>query len=186
MKVTVVLGSPRPWSNSERLAMAAAAALTAAGGPPEVFRLNDLRYRGCQGCMACKTGTEYCVVKDDMARVLSSAAGSDFLILATPIYIGDISSQLKAFVDRTFSWYKPGFKDLGYRSRLAPGKKILLVVTQGNEDITLYKEVATFYLGHFETNGFEGASYRAAVGVEDIGALAPQLLESIAELALSL
>ena len=74
------------------------------GAKVQAFSLNKLTYRGCQACMACKTGSETCVMKDDLAKVLKAVSQCDILVLASPIYYGDLSSQLKAFVDRTFSF----------------------------------------------------------------------------------
>jgi multimeric flavodoxin WrbA len=187
MKVTLILGSPRLQSNSEKLAKAAAAALTGPNEPPEIIRLNDLRYRGCQGCMSCKTKTEFCVIKDDIAKVLATAAASDFLIVTTPIYIGEITSQLKGFIDRSFSWYQPDFITNQERpSRIKPGKKLLFIVSQGNPDTEIYKRNIDYYLGYFKTHSFKAVHFSAPVGDGNIETLHPELLKEVAELAKSL
>ncbi|MDR0621917.1 MAG: flavodoxin family protein [Deltaproteobacteria bacterium] len=186
MKVTIILGSPRLDSNSEKLAKAAAATLLGPGEAPEIFRLNDLRYRGCQACMSCKTKTEVCVLKDDLARVLSVAAFSDFLILTTPIYIGEITAQLKAFIDRSYSWFKPDFVSSADPTRLAPGKKLLFVVTQGNPDLGAYKSNIDAYLGYFGSHGIKAAAFQAPIREGNIETLRPDLLADVVAAAKAL
>jgi multimeric flavodoxin WrbA len=154
--------------------------------PVEYFKLNDLRFRGCQGCGSCKTKTEFCVIKDDLARVLSAAASSDFLIVTTPIYIGEIASQLKGFVDRSYCWYKPDFITNSAPSRLKPGKKLLFIVSQGNPDPGAYQKNIDNYLGYFGTHGFKAACFHALVGIDDVTTQRPDLLAEVVDLAKSL
>ncbi|MDR2301204.1 MAG: flavodoxin family protein [Deltaproteobacteria bacterium] len=187
MKVTVILGSPRLDSNSEKLARAAAAALTGPQEPPEVFKLNELRYRGCQACMGCKTKKEFCVLRDDLTRVLSSAAGADFVILTSPIYIGDISSQLKGFVDRAYSWLNPDYLNASVRSRVKSGKKLLFIVTQGHPELGAYKKTIDNYLGYFGNfHGFSAASFFAPIGDANLEKTKPELLDEVVKAAKAL
>ncbi|MDR2387280.1 MAG: flavodoxin family protein [Deltaproteobacteria bacterium] len=186
MKVTIILGSPRLDSNSEKLAKAAAAALTGPLEPPEVFKLNELRYRGCQACMGCKTKKEFCVIRDDLTRVLSSAAGADFVIITAPIYIGAISSQLKGFIDRSYSWFNPDFLNNPVPSRLKSGKKLLFIVTQGNPDVGTYRPDIENYLGYFASHGFKTAPFFAPIGDANLEKTKPGLLEEVVKVAQAL
>ncbi len=52
MKIACVLGSPRNDANSSILARRFCDTAQKLGGEVETFVLNDLQYRGCQGCMA--------------------------------------------------------------------------------------------------------------------------------------
>jgi multimeric flavodoxin WrbA len=61
--------------------------------------LNGLRYRPCQGCGGClKTGR--CVIADDMGPVYALLKKSDSVIVASPVYFGSITAQLKSMLDR--------------------------------------------------------------------------------------
>ncbi|MDR1039319.1 MAG: flavodoxin family protein [Deltaproteobacteria bacterium] len=155
--VVTVLGSPRQESDSTRLADAVAASLTGGAGASARHVLNNLKnVRGCQACQSCKGKTEACVVKDDLAPVLTTAAASDFLIIASPIYIGEITAQLKSFIDRTYSWFLPDFHTNPQPGRLK-GKKALLIFTQGNPDPAAYSRVFEAYRDYFERQGFKAA-----------------------------
>ncbi|CAO0823653.1 hypothetical protein DFAR_3820007 [Desulfarculales bacterium] len=65
------------------------------------FALNKLDYKGCQACYRCKTKLDRCALDDCLTPVLQAVAECDLLIVASPIYYGEVSSQTKAFIDRT-------------------------------------------------------------------------------------
>jgi multimeric flavodoxin WrbA len=183
MRISVVIGSPRRASNSAKLADAVVAAL--ADRQPEVSRfvLNDLKIRGCQACMSCKTRTEACVLKDDLAQVLSVSAAADLLVVASPIYIGEITSQAKIFIDRTFSWFKPDFKTNPEPGRIAPGKTAILLFTQGNPDPEAYARNLDYYQGLFANYGFSVRRYLATtLSAPDAEIPAGELAERAREL----
>jgi multimeric flavodoxin WrbA len=52
MRITMVLGSPRPQSNSTKLAEAAASPFMAGGHEIARYPLHDLRFQGCRGCQS--------------------------------------------------------------------------------------------------------------------------------------
>ena len=127
MKIACVLGSPRREGNSAMIAQRFLDKAAILGAEAETFSLNTLSYRGCQACYACKTKLDRCILKDDLSRVLHAVQEADVLVLATPTYYGDISGQLKCFIDRTYSYLKPDYLSNSQPSRLAPGKKLLFM-----------------------------------------------------------
>ncbi|MDR3155250.1 MAG: flavodoxin family protein [Deltaproteobacteria bacterium] len=160
--VVTVLGSPRQDASSARLADAVAESLAGGAGASSRHVINSLKHvRGCQACQACKGKSETCVVKDDLAPVLAAAASADFLIIAAPNYIGEITAQLKLFIDRTYSWFKPDFHSAAEPGRLSgKGKKALLIFTQGNPDPGAYARAYEAYKAYFQGQGFKTA-YKA-------------------------
>jgi multimeric flavodoxin WrbA len=50
----------------------------------------------CDGCY--KTGR--CIVKDDFQAQYEAVLESDALVLATPVYFGAVTAQVKPFIDR--------------------------------------------------------------------------------------
>jgi multimeric flavodoxin WrbA len=109
MKIAIILGSPSQESNSAKIANKAAEALPGKDKEIRKFEINSISAKGCQACYSCKGRTETCVVLDDILKALSACQAADWVILASPVYIGDVTGQLKLFVDRTFSWYVPDF-----------------------------------------------------------------------------
>ncbi|MDR1084810.1 MAG: flavodoxin family protein [Deltaproteobacteria bacterium] len=175
MKVAVILGSPRVTSNSTQLAEAAVKASGADSSEVSKFHLNSLNIKGCHGCFSCKTKTEVCVIKDDLAKVLTTAAQADLVVLTAPIYIGEITAQQKIFIDRTFSWFKPDFKSNSVPGRLSPGRKLLFIVTQGNPDSSAYKKNVDAYVGYFRAQNFTAESFIVAgLGGDDVTVTKPE------------
>jgi multimeric flavodoxin WrbA len=165
MKIVALLGSPRPKGTSATLTRTLLEKAGERGFRPVVHELNTLNYRGCQGCFACKTSSESCVVKDDLTRVLADVAAADVLILATPVYFGDPTAQLKGFIDRTFSFFAPDYRTSATPSRLPPGKKLVFIQTQGNPDETFFADIFPKYSGFLKRNSFGEAHLIRARGV---------------------
>jgi len=145
MKAVCVLGSPRPNGNSNAIARHFCDRLAGLGAEVQTFALNKLTYRGCQACMACKTKLDRCVLDDDLTRVLDAVRETDLLVMATPVYFGDITSQLKGFVDRMYSFFTPDYRTSSVKSRLAPGKKLVFIQVQGRPDEAKFADIFPRY-----------------------------------------
>jgi NAD(P)H-dependent FMN reductase len=169
MKVVSILGSPRPNGNSATIAKHFCNAAKGLGAEVKTFVLNELDYRGCQGCMTCKTKLDKCVLKDDLTEVLEAVRDTDLLVLASPVYFWDVSSQLKAFIDRTYSYLVPGFHTNPIKSRLVPGKKLVFILAQGNPDEGLFTNIFPKFEYFFKMFGFGACHLIRACGVRDAG-----------------
>jgi len=155
MKLVCLLGSPRRNGNSAAIADHIVQRAQELGADTETVYLNGLQYRGCQGCYACKTTLERCVLSDDLAAVLESVREADALVIATPVYYGDVTGQLKSFIDRTFSYLVPDFYANPQPSRLTPGKRLAFVIAQGQPDEARFADVFPRYNDFFRWFGFE-------------------------------
>ncbi|MDR3640591.1 MAG: flavodoxin family protein [Humidesulfovibrio sp.] len=154
-RVVCLLGSARPRGNSAVMAGAVCRGAAEAGAQVETFALNALDFRGCQGCMACKKKAEACVLDDGLTPVLRAVAGCDALVLATPVYFGEVSSQLKAFIDRTYSFLTPDYAlNRAHRTRLTPGKTLCFVIAQGHPREDLFADIFPRYAYFFNWLGF--------------------------------
>jgi multimeric flavodoxin WrbA len=101
MKIVSLLGSPRTAGNSSTIANHVLKIAGELGAETRSFELNRLNYQGCQACYACKTKLDRCVLKDDLSEVLAAVSEADAAVLASPVYYGDITSQLKGFGETT-------------------------------------------------------------------------------------
>ncbi|UFS68805.1 flavodoxin family protein [Geomonas sp. RF6] len=153
MKIVALLGSPRSNSNSSAIANRFTETAAARGAQVQTFEINRLTYHGCQGCYACKRGFEHCVVKDDLAEVLKAVEGADVVVLASPVYYGDVTSQMKAYIDRNYSFLKPDYITNPQPSRLSP-KKLLFILTQGNPDQAMFGDIFGRYDFFMKWMGF--------------------------------
>jgi multimeric flavodoxin WrbA len=160
MKIVCLLGSPREKGNSSTVAKHFCDTAGRLDAQVRTFVLNKLEYRGCQGCMACKTKLDRCALNDDLTEVLDAVRDSDVLVLASPVYFWDISSQLKSFIDRTFSFLVPDFITNPNKTRLPPGKKLVFILAQNNPDPSSFPDIFPKFDYFFKAYGF-GESSRA-------------------------
>ncbi|MHC1728380.1 MAG: flavodoxin family protein [Syntrophobacteraceae bacterium] len=169
MNIVCLLGSPRAKSNSSTIAKRFIDTAEKLGVETKTYLLNDLRYRGCQACMACKTKLEKCALKDDLAEVLEAIQNCDVLVMASPVYFGEVSSQLKACIDRMYSFLKPDYVDNPSPVRLAPGKKLVFALAQGEPDEKLFSDIFPGYDYFMKWYGFKESHLIRACGVREAG-----------------
>lgn len=109
-KIMVIDGGPRKTMNTAALLEKVAEGIASAGKDIEVkhVRLYDLNYKGCMSCMACKLkgrASNVCKFKDALTPVLDDIACADGLVLGSPIYFGDVTGQMRSFLERlAFPW----------------------------------------------------------------------------------
>lgn len=109
-KIIIIDGGPRKHQNTAQLLQRLAEGAKSASADVEVktFRLYDLEYRGCMSCMACKLkgkASNICRFKDALTPILEEIARADGLVLGSPIYFGEVTGQMRAFLERlVFPW----------------------------------------------------------------------------------
>ena len=103
MKTILLNGSPRKNWNTAMLLREAQKGAASAGAETEYVDLFDLSYTGCRACMACKRkGGERCRCywKDDLSPLIERIFAADALIIGSPIYLGDVTSQVHGLMER--------------------------------------------------------------------------------------
>src|SRR4030042_5337569 len=103
MKIVGILGSPRINGNSTTIARSFITTAERLGNETQIVALNEISFRGCQGCYACKTDLDRCVLEDDLTDVLEAVKIADMIVLATPVYGGHVTGTVKCFIDTPFS-----------------------------------------------------------------------------------
>lgn len=175
MKIVILLGSPRTHGTSTAIANRFAKTALALGDHQiRTFELNSLHYQGCQGCYTCKITLDRCVLADDLTEVLAAVQESDLVVMASPVYYGDVTSQLKGFIDRTFSYLLPDYRTNPQPSRLTP-KKLLFILTQGHPDADRFDDIFPRYQELLMWLGFVESKLVRACG------LGPGNLDTVSE-----
>ena len=106
MKVIAINGSPRSGHNTAKLLDAFLAGAASAGENVETRRIDlyTLNYKGCTECFGCKVkgSANYgrCVYPDDIKDILWEVANADAVAFGSPVYFGDITGQLRSFLER--------------------------------------------------------------------------------------
>lgn len=168
MKVVALLASPRKQGNTALLMQEVLKEIEAAGAKTQVFYLNELDIKGCQSCFGCKSHAT-CVVKDDARQVLDAIAEADSVVLATPVYMWDMNAQLKTIVDRMFCFMNPDFS-----SKLAPGKKVVWAITQGQPDDKMFLPTFEKHSKMLQMIGLGESKFLIAGGLHNPGEIMSQ------------
>lgn len=90
----------------------------------ELVSLGQLNLQMCRGCRICfDRGEEHCPLRDDLLPLKARMQAADALIVASPLYVDDVSRTTKNWMDRlAHLCHRPGFA----------GKLVYLLVTAGS------------------------------------------------------
>lgn len=185
--VAVIYGSSRARGSSAAMADRLVAGLRAQDKDVQEFRLCGLAIRGCAACYGCKKESVRCVIRDGLEPVLAAVEKADSVVLACGVFWADVPSQVKALIDRCYSFYQPEFWAKENQSRFASRKKLCFLLPQGNGDASLYSDIAARYGAVMKNVGFDFKPDYAVRGI-GVGSAAdvlakPELLAAIDGLA---
>jgi len=102
MKILAINGSRRKQGNTACLTQTVLAAAEKAGAETESVFLGDYNIGACTGCEGCSKSWD-CVIKDDFAGLIDKIDAADGLVLASPTYWYSVTSDMKRFIDRSYS-----------------------------------------------------------------------------------
>ena len=128
-KIVVITGSPRKKGNSIAMTDAFIQSAEQLGHTVTRFDAADKRLTGCHACETCfKTG-KACSFDDDFNTVAPAILEADAVVFTMPVYWYSIPSQIKAVIDRMYSFCVAG-KDVA-------GKECALIACCEEEDRTV-------------------------------------------------
>ncbi|CAG35988.1 flavodoxin family protein [Desulfotalea psychrophila] len=197
MKIVGVAGSPRHDKSSKFLlerclqSVRSVAADQQEQIETELIDLAGMEFSGCISCNLCKKGLQ-CSLQDDFQPLLEKLAAPDIagIILATPVYMGSMTAQMKAFIDRTVAHRRNGFL---FRDKV--GAAIAVGGSRnGGQELTIQAVHAAMMIhdmvivgdgGHF--GGIAWGNHPGGYAEDNVGiATAEKLGERVAHLALRL
>ena len=102
MKAIAFNGSPRVGGNTEYLLEKVLEPIAEAGIETELIQIGGLQLRGCLGCYKCYINVNrQCVQsKDALNGYVEKMIQADGIILASPVYVCSVPSEMKALIDR--------------------------------------------------------------------------------------
>ena len=103
MKVVAFNGSPRKNGNTMGSIKIVLKQLEDAGVQTEIVQLGGHKLSGCLDCGYCKTHKNLqCAVKDDIINdCIAKMAEADGIIIGSPVYFGNVTTEVKALIDRS-------------------------------------------------------------------------------------
>ena len=170
MKIIGIHGSPRPAGSSAQLLSAILKQCEEKGAQTQTYHLNTLSFKGCQACYSCRQkGKEgVCIMKYDMNHILEDILSADAVVLASPVYMWQMSAQAKLFTDRLMPLLKPD-----YSSRLS-GQRLLVLYTQGQPDISKFSLYFQYVNAMYSFLGFHTLDPFVAGGLRELDDLKNQ------------
>jgi len=102
MKVVAINGSPRKDGNTRLLLENVLAPLAEAGWETEYVQIGGKNIHGCRACFKCwEKQDKRCVFgKDIFNETFEKIISADAIVLGSPTYFADVTSEMKAFMDR--------------------------------------------------------------------------------------
>lgn len=102
MKVIAINGSARKGGNTTQMIQRVFAQLEAEGIETELIEMAGKKARGCIACLKCaKNKDRKCAVDNDFINTCIEAMDkADGVILASPTYFANVSTEMKALIDR--------------------------------------------------------------------------------------
>ncbi|OFY65972.1 MAG: FMN reductase [Bacteroidetes bacterium RBG_13_43_22] len=101
MKVLGINCSPRKGGNTEILIKEVFRSLEENGVKTEFFQLGGKKVNGCIACMKCRKAKDgKCHQKNDVLnKVILKMVKADAIIIGSPTYFSDLSTEAKALID---------------------------------------------------------------------------------------
>lgn len=100
MKIVAINGSSRKNGNTAIILNAVMEELEKQGIETEMIQLSGHTINPCKACFTCG-GKNNCSFNNDMfAEIFEKMVKADGIILGSPVYSADVSSNIKALIDR--------------------------------------------------------------------------------------
>jgi multimeric flavodoxin WrbA len=101
MKVLAINGSPRKGGNTELLIREVFKTLEAEGVETELINIGGKEVNGCTACGKCRKEKDgRCHINNALLNeCIEKMEQADGIILGSPVYFADITSELKALID---------------------------------------------------------------------------------------
>ena len=113
-KVMGFSGSPRINGNSDLILNQIISGVARENIEADALNLTKLKFQGCIGCEKCRKDKICTGLTDDLSPVYDRIISSKGLVLVSPTHNYNITSWMKAFIDRLYCFYN--FEDTRPRS----------------------------------------------------------------------
>jgi multimeric flavodoxin WrbA len=102
VKVIAINGSPRKKGNTAMLIDTVLAELKKEGIETEQVQLGGKKIHGCTACMKCfENQNKLCSIDNDILNVImTKMVEADGIIIGSPTYFANVTSEVKALIDR--------------------------------------------------------------------------------------
>jgi len=175
MKATFISGSPRRNGNTITILGEIERGLKEQGFETKYFILDESPINYCIGCKSCYNDG-VCVHNDDVPAIVQEIFNAQLVVVASPSYWGDVTAQLKTFIDRCTPYCDTNTE----RKLLSKGTKGVAVALRAgtnkaeNEDLV---HTIEHFLGHLNIPLVSSFTVERIDTIEDL-ANRPEILKS--------
>ena len=128
-KIVVITGSPRKTGNSFAMTDAFIKAAEAKGHTVTRFDAAMMNVGGCHACETCFKSGKACSFDDDFNKIAPAVLEANAVVFTMPVYWYSIPAQIKAVIDKLYSFCVAG-KDIA-------GKECALIACCEENDLTV-------------------------------------------------
>ena len=128
-KIVVITGSPRKNGNSFAMTDAFIKAAQEKGYSVTRFDAAMMNVGGCHACETCYKTGKACSFDDDFNLIAPVVLDADVVVFSMPVYGYSIPAQIKAVIDKLYSFSVAG-KDIA-------GKECLLIACCEENDMSV-------------------------------------------------
>ena len=128
-KIVVITGSPRKNGNSFAMTDAFIKAAEEKGHSITRFDAAALHVNGCCACESCYKTGKACSFEDDFKTIAPAVLEADVVVFTMPVYWYSIPAQIKAVIDKLYSFCVAG-KDIA-------GKGCVLIACCEEDDMSV-------------------------------------------------
>ena len=166
LRVVAINGSPHVGhGNTSMMIQMLTPGLAAEGIDLEEIFLAEKRIEYCIGCAVCMEKGK-CWRPDDHGEIIQKLLDADGVILASPTYFGNVTAQMKTFVDRSLAYgHKP-------RTTWKPG--LAISVSAGKSEIA----TADYLAGWLRAYGAFSVGILTAIAVGPAEFLGKEIIET--------
>lgn len=104
MQVLMVSGSRDRKGRTARVIEAIGKGVAKAGSSSEIIFLTEYNIERCRQCDNDGWGDcrreQRCIIEDDFDSIVAKIKAADVAVFANPVYFGDLSESMRAFLDR--------------------------------------------------------------------------------------
>lgn len=129
-KIVVITGSPRKNGNSFAMTDAFIKSAEEKGHSVTRFDAAFAKIGGCHACETCYQTGKPCSFEDDFNQIAPAILAADAIVFSMPLYWYSIPAQIKAVIDKMFSFVVGG-KEIA-------GKKCALIACCEEDDMTAF------------------------------------------------
>lgn len=135
--ILILTGSPRNGGNSDLMAKAFREGAEAAGHKVTVFEAGRKDIGGCKACNTCFSTGFACSFDDGFRELEPLLVQANVLVFATPLYYFSFSAQIKAALDKFYSF--------DYRGKTLPIEESYLLACCADDDIEAFDGLVKTY-----------------------------------------